>query len=161
MCQDPGSQSRIPALRDTFKRLLTPDITTLWVVAFLLLCTYLLNSLVFKPILQVIDQRTNAVRGARELADSAAQKATAAAAQYDQTLNAARSEVYGQMDDMRKAALDKRASLLAATRATVEQELKTATTSLQQESQSARETLDRDANNLASAIVTRVLGRAS
>ena len=141
--------------------MLTPDITTLWVVAFLLLCTYLLNSLVFKPILQVIDQRTNAVRGARELADSAAQKATAAAAQYDQTLNAARSEVYGQMDDMRKAALDKRASLLAATRATVEQELKTATTSVQQESQSARETLDRDAHNLASAIVTRVLGRAS
>ena len=157
----PGPRSRIPVRRDIFKRLLTPDITTLWVVAFLLLCTYLLNSLVFKPILQVIDQRTNAVRGARELADSAAQKATAAAAQYDQTLNAARSEVYGQMDDMRKAALDKRASLLAATRATVEQELKTATTSVQQESQSARETLDRDTHNLASAIVTRVLGRAS
>ena len=65
------------------------------------------------------------------------------------------------MDDMRKVALDKRASLLAATRATVEQELKTATASVQQESQSARETLDRDANNLAGAIVNRVLGRAS
>lgn len=155
----PGT--RAPPLRDTFKRLLTPDITTLWVVAFLLLCTYLLNSLVFKPILQVIDQRTSAVRGARELAESASHKATAAAAEYDQKLTAARAEVYGQMDDMRKVALDKRASLLAATRATVEQELKTATASVQQESQSARETLDRDANNLAGAIVNRVLGRAS
>ncbi len=141
--------------------MLTPDITTLWVVAFLLLCTYLLNSLVFKPILQVIDQRTSAVRGARELAESASHKATAAAAEYDQKLNAARTEVYGQMDDMRKVALDKRAALLAATRATVEQELKTATASVQQESQSARETLDRDANNMAGAIVNRVLGRAS
>jgi F-type H+-transporting ATPase subunit b len=141
--------------------LLTPDITTLWVVAFLLLCTYLLNSLVFKPILQVIDQRTNAVRGARELAESAAHKAAAASAEYDQKLNSARAELYGQMDDMRKAALDKRASLLAATRATVEQELTTATTRVQQESQAARETLDRDANNLAGAIVTRVLGRSS
>ena len=155
----PGT--RAPPLRDTFKRLLTPDITTLWVVAFLLLCTYLLNSLVFKPILQVIDQRTSAVRGARELAESASHKATAAAAEYDQKLTAARAEVYGPMDDMRKVALDKRASLLAATRATVEQELKTATASVQQESQSARETLDRDANNLAGAIVNRVLGRAS
>lgn len=155
----PGT--RAPPLRDTFKRLLTPDITTLWVVAFLLLCTYLLNSLVFKPILQVIDQRTSAVRGARELAESASHKATAAAAEYDQKLTAARAEVYGQMDDMRKVALDERASLLAATRATVEQELKTATASVQQESQSARETLDRDANNLAGAIVNRVLGRAS
>ena len=162
----PGRQKRYPGtrappLRDTFKRLLTPDITTLWVVAFLLLCTYLLNSLVFKPILQVIDQRTSAVRGARELAESASHKATAAAAEYDQKLTAARAEVYGQMDDMRRVALDKRASLLAATRATVEQELKTATASVQQESQSARETLDRDANNLAGAIVNRVLGRAS
>lgn len=141
--------------------MLTPDITTLWVVAFLLLCTYLLNSLVFKPILQVIDQRSTAVRSARELAESASHKATAAAAEYDQKLNAARAEVYGQMDDMRKAALDKRASLLAATRATVDQELKTATARVQQESQTARETLDRDANNLAGAIVSRVLGRTS
>ena len=149
-----------PRCRDTFRRLLTPDITTLWVVAFLLLCTYLLNSLVFRPILQVIDQRGNAVRGARELADSAACKATVAAAEYDQKLNAARIEVYVQMDDMRKAALDKRATLLASTRATVDQELKTATATVQRDSQAARETLDRDANNLAGAIVTRVLGRA-
>lgn len=125
------------------------------------MCTYLLNSLVFKPILQVIDQRTNAVRGARELAESAAHKAAAASAEYDQKLNAARAEVYGQMDDMRKAALDKRAALLADTRATVERELKSATARVQQESQAARETLDRDANNLAGAIVNRVLGRAS
>jgi len=125
------------------------------------LCTYLLNSLVFKPILQVIDQRTNAVRGARELAESAAHNAAAASAEYDQKLNAARAELYGQMDDMRKAALDKRAALLADTRATVEQELKSATARVQQESQAARETLDRDANNLAGAIVNRVLGRAS
>lgn len=148
-------------LRDTFKCLLTPDITTLWVVGFLLLCTYLLNTLFFKPILRIIDDRAAAVRGARELADSAAQKATAAAAEYDQKLNTARAEVYRQMDDMRKAALDKRADLLAATRSTVEQELKTASARVQQESQEARAALDRDASNLAGAIVSRVLGRAS
>jgi len=141
--------------------LLTPDITTLWVVGFLLLCTFLLNSLVFQPILRVIDERTTAVRGAKELAESAAQKATAAAAEYDQTLNTARAEVYRQMDDMRKSALDKRAELLAATRSTVEQELKTAAARVQQESNEARAALDRDANTLAGAIVSRVLGRAS
>ena len=147
--------------RDRFNCLLTPDITVLWVVGFLLLCTYLLNTLVFQPILRVIDQRAGAVRGARELADSAAQKATAAAAEYDQKLNTARAEVYGQMDDMRKAALDKRAEVLASTRATVEQELTTASARVQQESKEARAALDRDASNLAGAIVSRVLGRAS
>ena len=143
------------------KRLLTPDITTLWVVGFLLLCTYLLNSLVFQPILRMIDERATAVRSARELADSAAQKATAAAAEYDQQLNAARAEVYQQMDDMRKQALDKRAELLASTRAAVERELQTASARVQQESHEARVALDRDAASLAGAIVSRVLGRAS
>ena len=147
--------------RDRFNCLLTPDITALWVVGFLLLCTYLLNTLIFKPILRIIDERAAAVRGARELADSAAQKASAAAAEYDQKLNTARAEVYRQMDDMRKQALDKRAELLASTRSTVEQELKTATARVQQESQEARAALDRDASNLAGAIVSRVLGRAS
>lgn len=141
--------------------MLTPDITTVWVVAFLLLCTFLLNTLVFKPILRVIEQRMNAVRGARELAESASQKATAAAAEYDHTFNLARGEVYRQMDDMRKAALDKRASLLASTRATVGQELSAATARVQQESKEAIAALDRDASNLAGAIVSRVLGRAS
>lgn len=141
--------------------MLTPDITALWIIGFLLLCTWLLNSLVFKPILRVIDERAGAVRGAKELADAAAHKATAAAAEYDQKLNTARAEVYGQMDDMRKAALDKRAELLAATRATVTQELTAATARVQQESTEARAALDRDASNLAGAIVSRVLGRAS
>lgn len=141
--------------------MLTPDITTLWVVGFLLLCTFLLNTMVFQPILRIMDARTNAVRGAKELAESASQKAAAAAAEYDKKLNAARSEVYGQMDAMRKQALDKRAELLAATRATVEKELKDAAARVQQESKEARAALDRDASNLAGAIVSRVLGRAS
>lgn len=147
--------------RDILNRLLTPDITTLWVVGFLLLCTYLLNTLVFKPIIQVIEQRAGAVRSARELAESAAQKATAAAAEYDHKLNAARADVYHQMDDVRRVALDKRAELLAGTRATVEKELSTATARVQQDSKEARAALDRDASNLAGAIVARVLGRAS
>jgi F0F1-type ATP synthase membrane subunit b/b' len=83
--------------RDTIKRLLTPDITTLWVVGFLLLCTFLLNTMVFQPILRIIDARSTAVRGAKELAESASQKAAAAAAEYDQKLNTARRGVR-QMD---------------------------------------------------------------
>lgn len=141
--------------------MLTPDITTLWVVGFLLLCTFLLNTLVFKPILRIIDERAHAVRGARELADSAAHKATSAATEYDQKLSAARGDVYRQMDEMRKGALDRRADLLASTRATVEQELAAATARVRQESDEARATLDRDASTLAGAIVSRVLGRTA
>jgi F-type H+-transporting ATPase subunit b len=141
--------------------LLTPDITTLWVVGFLLLCTFLLNTLVFKPILRIIDERAHAVRSARELADSAAQKATSASTEYDHKLSAARADVYRQMDTMRKSALEKRAELIASARVTIEHELAAASARVRQESDEARAALDRDASSLAGAIVSRVLGRAS
>jgi len=138
-----------------------PDISTLWVVVLLLLCTAILNTLVFKPILKVIDQRSAAVRGARELAESAATKAAAAAAEYERKLNAARAEVYEQIDNTRRAALEQRAALLADTRTAVQREAASATARVSQESADARAMLDREAAGLADAIVTRVLGRAS
>lgn len=138
-----------------------PDITTLWVVFFLLLCTAILNTLIFKPILKIIDARSDAVRSARELAESASTKAAAAAAEYDRKLNAARADVYAQIDEARRAALDKRAQLLAETRQAVGGETQSATARVAQESAAARASLDREATDLAGAIVARVLDRAS
>jgi F-type H+-transporting ATPase subunit b len=137
------------------------DLSALWVVFFLLLCTVILNTLIFQPILRIIDARGNAVRGARELAESASTKAAAAAAEYDRKLNAARADVYAQIDETRRAALDERAQLLAETRQTVERDTKAATARVAQESAAARASLDREASDLANAIVARVLDRAS
>ena len=138
-----------------------PDSTALWVIFFLLLTTFLLNTLIFQPIMKVIEARNKAVSDARDLAQSASDRATAANTEYNQQLNAARSEVYRQMDEKRRAAMDKRAQLLGETRAVVERELSDATTRVKQQATEARATLDRDADNLAGAIVSRVLGRAS
>ena len=138
-----------------------PDLSALWVIAFLLLTTYLLNSLIFQPVLKVIEARNRAVNDARELAQTAADRATTAGNEYTQKLNAARTDVYRQMDEKRRAAMDKRAALLAETRGVVERELSEASTRVGQEAAAARATLDREAESLAGAIVTRILGRAS
>lgn len=128
---------------------------------FLLLCTWLLNTLIFQPILKVIDARAAAVKGARDLADTAATRAAEATARYDAEVSAARAEVYAQIDATRKAALDRRAQMLTETRTLVERETKEATATVARESAAAREELERDANDMSRAIVTRVLGRAS
>jgi F-type H+-transporting ATPase subunit b len=138
-----------------------PDLSALWVIFFLLLTTFLLNSLIFQPILKVIEARNKAVSDARALAQTASERATAANTEYTQKLNAARSEVYRQMDDKRRAAMDQRSALLAETRANVERELTDATSRVKQQAAEARATLDREAETLAGAIVSRVLGRAS
>ncbi len=79
-----------------------PDLSVLWVIALLMLCVFVLNTLIFRPILHVSESRARAVREARELAASAASKATEASANFDRTLGAARAEVYRQMDDARR-----------------------------------------------------------
>jgi F-type H+-transporting ATPase subunit b len=138
-----------------------PDITVLWVIGFLLLTTYLLNALIFQPVLKVVEARLKAVSDARDLAHSASDRATAATTEYTQKLNAARSDVYRQMDEKRRVAMEQRAALLADTRATIERELTDATARVKQQTSDARSTLDREADALAGAIVSRVLGRAS
>ena len=138
-----------------------PDITSLWVIGFLLTCTFLLNTLIFQPILRVIEARGKAVADARQMAETAADRANVATTEYTQKLNAARSDVYRAMDENRRAALDSRAALLGETRAIVERELGDAARRLTQETDQARATLDREADALAGAIVSRVLGRAS
>jgi hypothetical protein len=42
-----------------------PDLSVLWVIALLMLCVFVLNTLIFKPILHVIESRSGAVRDAR------------------------------------------------------------------------------------------------
>jgi F0F1-type ATP synthase membrane subunit b/b' len=139
---------------------LIPDITTLWVVVLLLTTVVLLNVLVFKPVLAVIEARLKAVADARELAESAAQRAQAAAAEYDEKLTAVRAAVYHEMDEKRRVALEKRAALIGETKSVVEKDLADAIARVRQQSAEARASLDRDAEALAGAIVTRVLGRA-
>ena len=138
-----------------------PDLTTLWVIGFLLTCTFLLNTLIFQPILRVIEARGKAVADARQMAETAADRANLATTEYSQKLNAARTEVYRAMDEKRRAALESRAALLGETRAIAERELGDASHRLTQETDAARASLDREADVLAGAIVSRVLGRAS
>lgn len=138
-----------------------PDLSVLWVIALLLTCVIVVNNLIFKPILAVSESRARAVRDARELATSAAQKAADASEQFDRTLGAARAEVYKQMDDARRTALDKRAVLMADTKREVEASLAEATSRLDSQAAAARAALDGEATAIAGDIVNRVLGRTA
>jgi F-type H+-transporting ATPase subunit b len=138
-----------------------PDITAVWVIALLLICVAVLNTLIFKPILAMSESRAKAVRDARELAASAAQKAAGASATFDRTLASARAEVYAQMDEARRTALAKRAAVMAETKQETERDLHAATTRLAEQAAAARTSLERDAAALAGDIVGRVLGRTA
>lgn len=136
-----------------------PDVTVFWVVFLILLTGVILNGLIVRPVLRVVQAREGAVKSARQLAESAAAQAQAATAEFESRTQAARAEIYREMDEKRRRALDRRAELLAQTRAEAEASIQQATERVKAQAAAARTQLERDAHILAGAIVERVLGR--
>jgi F-type H+-transporting ATPase subunit b len=136
-----------------------PDLSVVWVIFFVLLLTALLDRLLLRPMTQVMRAREGAIRSAREMAEASRAKAQAAREEFESRTRAARSDVYRQMDEKRRDALERRATLVAETRAEVERSMADASHRVQAQVSAARAQLDRDADAIATTIVERVLGR--
>jgi F-type H+-transporting ATPase subunit b len=138
---------------------LIPDLSVAWVIALVLILSIVLDRLLLRPLTRVMREREGAIRSARELAEASRVKAQSAADEFDARTRAARAEVYKQMEEKRRDALDRRAALVAATRHEIERTVEAATERLRGQSAAARQQIDRDADALAATIVERVLGR--
>jgi F-type H+-transporting ATPase subunit b len=138
---------------------LLPDLSVVWVIFFVMLLTIVLERLLLRPILHVMNERERAIRSARELAERSASEARAATAEFEQKTAAARGEIYRQMDEMRRSALSERADILARTRAEAEAEIAAASAQLQKDAEEARRKLTADAESLGAAAAERILGR--
>ena len=136
-----------------------PNLSVFWVVVAVLVLTVVLDRLLLRPILDVIRRREQAIDSARELARQSAAQAQNAAAEFEQRTSAARAELYRQMDDMRRAALGRRAEIVEQTRAEAEAQVTAAVTRLDEEAADARRRLDTDSETLGAAIAERILGR--
>jgi F-type H+-transporting ATPase subunit b len=136
-----------------------PDLSLVWVIVFVLLLTVLLDRLLLRPLTRVMHEREQAIRAARELAESSRQRAQAATDEFEAKTRAARADLYHQMDEKRRAALLMRAALVADTRREIEQSTTDATAKIRAQADAARASLDGEADHLASSIVERVLGR--
>jgi len=67
--------------------------------------------------------------------------------------------MYREMDEMRRAALGRRADIVAETRAEAETQVADAITRLDREAAEARRTLEAEAQVLGAAAAERILGR--
>jgi F-type H+-transporting ATPase subunit b len=138
---------------------LIPDLSVVWIIVFVLVLSVILDRLLLRPVTQVMQQREGAIRSARDLAEASRAKAQAAGDEFESKTRHARAEVYQQMEDKRRAALERRAQIVATTRGEIERTTADATARLRSQAEAARAQIDRDADTLATSIVERVLGR--
>ena len=136
-----------------------PDLSVAWVIFFVLLLTVIVDRLLLRPVLRVIQAREEAIRSARELAERSSSEARAATAEFERKTSAARAEIYKQMDDMRRVALSERAEIMARTRAEADAEVTAASNRLKAETEDARRRLEADADALGGIVAERILGR--
>lgn len=136
-----------------------PDLSVAWVIFFVLLLTVIVDRLLLRPVLRVIQAREDAIRSARQLAERSSSEARAAVAEFEQKTSAARAEIYRQMDDMRRVALSERAEIMARTRAEADAEVTAASNRLKAETEDARRKLEADADALGGVVAERILGR--
>jgi len=136
-----------------------PNLSVLWVIFFILVLTFIVDRGLLRPVLGVIRKREDAIESARALARRSATDAQEATAQFDRKTGAARAEMYRDMDEMRRAALGRRADIVAETRAEAEAQVADAITRLDREAAEARRTLEAEAQVLGAAAAERILGR--
>jgi F-type H+-transporting ATPase subunit b len=136
-----------------------PNLSILWVITIVLLLSVLLDRLLFRPVTRVIEERERRVASARQIAEESAAKAQAATAEYEEKTSAARAEVYRQMDNVRRVALEQREMLVAETRRETAEALEKATAQVKADTDEARQRLARDVGELGREAAERILGQ--
>jgi F-type H+-transporting ATPase subunit b len=93
-------------------------------VALIVLVFYfILRSIFFEPLLQVMAERQSRTLGAQKSAEAAQAAAAEKAKQYEDALRQARAKVYAEQEAERKKLLDERAILLKEARSTASAEV--------------------------------------
>jgi F-type H+-transporting ATPase subunit b len=138
---------------------LIPDLSLVWIILFVILLSIILDRWLFSPLVRAMDERAARVKSATELARASADRAEKASAEFEARTRAAQAEIYREMDEKRRAALEERAALVARTRQDLDATMAEATARLQAQVADARSRLEQDADRLGDAVAARVLGR--
>lgn len=116
----------------------------------------LLNTMLFKPYLEIVSKRRALTEGALDDAEDLADRANAAAAEYETKLTDARAEAAAIREALKAEGREQEQALLAEARKAAEAELSAARTALEMEMAVAERQLEAQAAALSSAIVNRV-----
>src|SRR5271169_4617149 len=130
------------------------------VVVFLVLF-FAYKLIVHKPLVAVLDERRARTQGAVEKANADIAAAEARAAEYEQRLREARVSIFKKLEARRQQWLQARAAAVSEARAAAEARVKAARTSLEQDVEHAKVTLQAESEALASQIIRTVLKAAA
>ena len=127
------------------------------VIVIVLIFYFVLRSLFFKPILQVMAERQARTLGAQKAAEAAQIAAAEKVKQYEEALRQAKAKVYVEQEAERKKLLDERTAFLKEARSKSFAEVSQAKERVTGELQLAKKDIEATASQLALEIARRLL----
>jgi F-type H+-transporting ATPase subunit b len=122
---------------------------------------FYLKSIFFKPLGAVLKKRYEATEGARKQAKQALDEAAAKTGQYEQSLTAAKQQVYQAQEKSYRAMQDRESAAIAEARAKAEASIKAAKAEIEAEVAEAKTNLAAQSDMLAGQIAEAILGRGA
>ncbi len=139
-----------------------PDpLTVVVLLALFVILVPVLNNLLFKPLLGVLDERAARIEGARARAAELAQQSAALLARHDEAVRQARETAHGEQVRLVEEARRAHQATVGEARAEAEREVHGARGEISRAADSARGVLGAEAEPLAREITARLLGRSA
>jgi len=137
-------------------QVLLQGLPTFFLVIFL---HFYLKAMFFKPLEKVLHARKEATEGARKQAAESLERAAVKAEAYEESIRAARSEIYQEQEALRRKWRDEQTAQLNDARKRSEVLVKTAKDDLLLQAQEARQSLAANSQALAAQITESILQR--
>ena len=138
---------------------LIPDGTLFIHIVIIIMMVFVLNRLLFKPVLRMLADRESRTHGRSDEARETIRKVGESLSRYENSLRQARAEGYSLLEQQQSAANGERQRKVAEVRRDVEEQLGQEKSEIQAQAERARETLLGEAERVAADIKAQVLRR--
>jgi F-type H+-transporting ATPase subunit b len=135
------------------------DASAIVVFVTALILVWVLNTLLFKPVNRVLDERERRTRGYHSEARAILAECDHKLSRYEAAIRQARAENYTMLEQKRREALQRRTELIAVTKQKIGQQLTEARRQIAEQVAEAKSQLEGEAPLIARRISNSVLGR--
>jgi F-type H+-transporting ATPase subunit b len=137
-------------------RLLLQALPTFFLVVFL---HFYLKAVFFKPLERTLAARQEATEGARKAAEESLRRAAEKTAHYEESIRAARNEIYKEQEQVRNQWRDDQSAQVSAARSRANALVADAKAQLEREAEQAKTALAGDSRMLADRVTETILKR--
>jgi F-type H+-transporting ATPase subunit b len=135
------------------------DISIIWAILIFLILVYALNRLLFQPILRVQAERESRTSGLMEQSRKQVEHYLEMFGRYQSAIKNGRIEGYRRQEEYRSEAMKRRSDALARARRRAEELVGQSREAVQKQVQTAKNDLEKDAEDIARSIASSVLQR--